>query len=107
MTAMDDSAIEFGLDYTTIKTFWITDMDDINCVAFPIGQFIVGPFLWYTRIDLKTITRTLQAQNRFDAQAIHPACRTRIPCPAAALNMRCNAIDVGGDDVGFDLVYSY
>ena len=45
-----------------------------------------------------------QSQDALDAGALHPSGRAGVPGPAAASDMRRRRIDIGGDDVGLDLV---
>ena len=48
--------------------------------------------------------RAAQAQQPVDAGAVHPAGRPRVPGPAATPLMRRGGIDIGGYDIGLDLV---
>src|SRR4051812_10834309 len=46
----------------------------------------------------------LQAEQRFDAQAVHPTTRTSIPTPTTATHMRWRAVDISRNHIGFYLI---
>src|SRR5437773_5531448 len=46
----------------------------------------------------------LEAEDRLEPGAMHPAGRSRVPRPTAAPDMRLGRVDVGGDAVGLYLV---
>ena len=45
-----------------------------------------------------------EPQNPLDAGPIHPPCGPGVPRPSAAADVRRFGINIGGDDVGLDLV---
>src|SRR4029079_3043274 len=56
------------------------------------------------RLNAEGIALLADAENPFDASAIEPARRTRVPRPAAAADVALGRTHVAGNDVGLDLV---
>ena len=52
----------------------------------------------------RELSSQAEAEDPLDAGAVHPARRPRVPRPAAAPHVRRHGVDVGGGDVGLDLV---
>src|SRR4029077_13010251 len=52
----------------------------------------------------QAVSRLAYAQQPFRAGAKHPSCRTRVPGPAAASDLRRLAVDICSYHVGFNLV---
>src|SRR5207247_9515940 len=76
-----------------------------------------GPGRWVAEPELEASPRAgnagIEVQDRaaqpepkepLDPGAIHPACGARIPRPATTTDVRVFGIDVGGGDIGLDLV---
>ena len=55
-------------------------------------------------LSTKACPRRLEPEDRLEPDAVHPCRRARVPGPAAAADVRRVRVDVGGDDVGLDLV---
>ena len=63
------------------------------------------PGAWQPRAHPQLIRFEPQAEKRLDDQAVHPASGTCVPAPAAPADMRRHGVDVGGHDVGLDLIH--
>src|SRR5690349_15955033 len=81
--------------------------DLVGTPAIPIGDRVLPPAGWHGRANLQLIAVLSEAENRFETDTIHPACRAGVPCPAAAAEMSSGGIDVSGHDEWLDLVYRH
>src|SRR5258708_491552 len=62
------------------------------------------PCIRNTWLNHEKIPLATNAQNALDASPVHPSSGPRVPGPATAPGMRRHGIDIGGNDVGLDLV---
>ena len=69
-----------------------------------IAQFESGPARWDAWLDPKSAAPQLEAQNRFNRDAVKPTRRTGVPRPAAATRVRRGAIHVGAHYVRLNFV---
>ena len=69
-----------------------------------IAQFESGPAWWDAWLDPKSAAPQLEAQNRFNRDAVKPTRGTSVPCPTATPRMRPGAIHVGAHYVRLNFV---
>src|SRR4029450_1145992 len=69
-----------------------------------IAQFEAGPARWDAWLDPKSAAPQLEAQNRFDRDAVKPARGNGVPRPPAAPSVGRSAIHVGANYVRLNFV---
>src|SRR4029450_8942169 len=69
-----------------------------------IAQFKSGPAGWDAWLDAKSAAPQLEAQNRFNRDAVKPTRGTGVPRPAATPCVRRGAIHVRADYVRLNFV---
>src|SRR5947207_4398126 len=72
-----------------------------------IAQFESGPAGWDAWLDSKSAAPQLEAQNRFNHDAVKPTRGTGVPRPATAPRMRRGAIHVGAHYVWLNFVMAH
>src|SRR5512145_795537 len=82
-----------------LRSLSALDADVIGCFSKAIIDLIFLPGFGDMRFDLQAFTRTLDAEQYFGAKTIHPAGGAGVPRPAAAPEIRRNAVHVCGNDV--------
>src|SRR5665811_748478 len=97
-------AIKFGGRDAVLHPLRILDHDLESRRAASKRYLETGPGPWNARIEEQCTALDTKAENALDAGALHPAGGTRVPSPAAAPDMARSGVDVGGYDIGFDLV---
>ncbi len=97
-------AVEHDVLDAAIDTIRIFDTDNVGGFSKAVGETESRPISGDAGVDLQHIANPGDAQDGFEAQAVHPACRAGVPRPASASGMRGEAVDIGGDDIRFHLV---
>src|SRR5665647_164841 len=67
-------------------------------------DFKFSPCTGNARVEPQGVALHGETQNRFETGPIHPSGRTRVPCPTAASDVRCNGVDIRANHVRLDLV---
>ena len=76
------------------------DADAIHAAAVAIVHRIRRPVGGNAWGDVQLVAFPMQAEQRFDDQAIHPAGRAGVPGPAATADVRRHRVHIRSDDVG-------
>ena len=82
------------------------DDDIVGAPAITISDGVLRPRRRHARSNRQLVAALVEAENCLEADAIHPACRSRVPRPAAAPEMTRGGVDIGRDDERLDFVRS-
>ena len=83
-----------------------THIDQVRGCSVAIGDPECRPVARNARLNAKRCPCLLEAKQRLERHAVHPARGSGVPGPPAAADMRWGAVDVGRDHIRFDLVPS-
>src|SRR6516225_4363905 len=72
-----------------------------------IGHVESRPARRDARLEAKRVPLQAESENCFEGDAVQPARRAGVPCPAAAPRMRWRAVHIGADHVRLNLVVRY
>src|SRR5437773_296503 len=67
-------------------------------------DFETGPGFRHARIDVEFVSFQFQTQKGLRHEPIHPAGGAGVPAPTASADVWSDAINIGGNNVGFDFV---
>ena len=97
-------AIELNRRHPSGNPLWVLDVDFVARRVIAEYDVKAPPCTWDTRVEIKPRAAQTEAENPLDAGPIHPTRGSGVPGPAAAADMRRFGINIGGDDIGLDLI---
>ena len=102
-TLRDLDAVDFREDESPTDPVRVLDGNRVSCGSVLQPGLVLAPSLWNAGVDRQERSAELKAEQALDPRALQPACRARIPGPAAPPDMRRCRVDVGADDIGSTL----